>query len=349
MTQQETCKHSARLIRYCLRLYLMMPGGPKNVKKHQMDEGLSKLAGDISMCTNDSAGFLQVLKPVSLSIAILPEEVKQSMHANHAFKTGTPRCQDQPAVQPANVCQVSKSVLDATDKLPRTCVITVNGGNDRLLSATEKSCCLQRLLEYFFEVGCKVGTSLHKVEVSVVSVPMMSADVLLPYEEQPMLKAYCVQVLCTHQPPVCHFACLVCRRMAESVAEALDCSGEGDSYEPLIGLRLGALFGILAVSSIGGMHMSFSFSISPCRACMPRNQENVNVLQCFCPCLHTLPGSTKLTSWFGHLLVVWFWSQDLCTSLAMPFPSLLIRAWDCPPSFHGLWFLQASPPCSHSR
>ena len=46
--------------------------------------------------------------------------------------------------------------------------------------------------------------------------------------------------------------------MAGSVVEALDCGGEGDLYEPLIGLRLGALFGILAVSSIGGMHISFS-------------------------------------------------------------------------------------------
>ena len=64
--------------------------------------------------------------------------------------------------------------------------------------------------------------------------------------------------LCADQPPLYHhFACLFCRRMAESVGEALDCSGEGDLYEPLIGLRLGALFGILAVSSIGGMHMSF--------------------------------------------------------------------------------------------
>ena len=124
------------------------------------------------------------------------------------------------------------------------------------LAHTEKSCCLQRLLEYFSEVGCKVGTSLYKVQVSVVLIPMMSVEVSLPYEEQPIMKASCVHVLCTNQPPLHgHFACLVCRRMAESVAEALDCSGEGDSYEPLIGLRLGALFGILAVSSIGGMHM----------------------------------------------------------------------------------------------
>ena len=44
--------------------------------------------------------------------------------------------------------------------------------------------------------------------------------------------------------------------LVEPALEALDCSGEGDLYEPLIGLRLGALFGILAVSSIGGTHLS---------------------------------------------------------------------------------------------
>ena len=33
---------------------------------------------------------------------------------------------------------------------------------------------------------------------------------------------------------------------------ALDCSSDNSFYEPLVGLRLGALFGILAVSSIGG-------------------------------------------------------------------------------------------------
>ena len=41
-----------------------------------------------------------------------------------------------------------------------------------------------------------------------------------------------------------------------SAGEALDCSGEGELYEPLIGLRVGALLGILAVSSIGGADLS---------------------------------------------------------------------------------------------
>lgn len=43
----------------------------------------------------------------------------------------------------------------------------------------------------------------------------------------------------------------------ESAVEAIDCSGENDLYEPLVGLRVGALFGILAVSSIGGADLSF--------------------------------------------------------------------------------------------
>ena len=41
---------------------------------------------------------------------------------------------------------------------------------------------------------------------------------------------------------------------------ALDCSSNNSFYEPLVGLRLGALFGILAVSSIGGTP-SWKFAI----------------------------------------------------------------------------------------
>lgn len=54
-----------------------------------------------------------------------------------------------------------------------------------------------------------------------------------------------------------------CRRMADSVAAAtpaLDCSSDTSFYEPLVGLRLGALFGILAVSSIGGTS-SWTFAV----------------------------------------------------------------------------------------
>ena len=58
--------------------------------------------------------------------------------------------------------------------------------------------------------------------------------------------------------------------MADSVAAAtpeLNCSGD-DFYEPLIGLRLGALFGILAVSSIGGTRSSQVLTV-----CRRRNAE----------------------------------------------------------------------------
>ncbi len=57
--------------------------------------------------------------------------------------------------------------------------------------------------------------------------------------------------------------------MADSVAAAtpaLDCSYNNSFYEPLVGLRLGALFGILAVSSIGGNcsfgHLRFSSGLA---------------------------------------------------------------------------------------
>ena len=64
--------------------------------------------------------------------------------------------------------------------------------------------------------------------------------------------------------------------MADSVAAAtpaLDCSSNNSSnnsfYEPLVGLRLGALFGILAVSSIGGTP-SWIFVIEQrCISCNP--------------------------------------------------------------------------------
>ena len=50
---------------------------------------------------------------------------------------------------------------------------------------------------------------------------------------------------------------------------ALDCSSNNSFYEPLVGLRLGALFGILAVSSIGGTP-SWIFVIEQrCISCNP--------------------------------------------------------------------------------
>ena len=48
--------------------------------------------------------------------------------------------------------------------------------------------------------------------------------------------------------------------MADSVdagSPALDCSSDSNFYEPLVGLRLGALFGILAVSSLGGIYLQY--------------------------------------------------------------------------------------------
>ncbi|KAL3145570.1 low-affinity Zn(2+) transporter zrt2 [Trebouxia sp. C0010 RCD-2024] len=54
--------------------------------------------------------------------------------------------------------------------------------------------------------------------------------------------------------------CAGVARFMGSAVEAIDCSGEGDLYEPLVGLRVGALFGILAVSSIGVFLPFFTYT-----------------------------------------------------------------------------------------
>ena len=62
-------------------------------------------------------------------------------------------------------------------------------------------------------------------------------------------------------------------RMGDAVTAAtpaLDCSSD-EIYEPLVGLRLAAMFGILAVSSFGGEDIAFLDAMSKCATCKVSN------------------------------------------------------------------------------